>query len=62
MNAGQEHFGAPPSWRIYDQYGFIDQHTPWTIIQPTQFSYYEGKQLPLAESVKLEPEVNVVIK
>lgn len=47
---------------MYDQYGFIDRHTPWTIIQPTQFSYYEGKQLPLIEQIKLEPEVNVVIK
>ena len=45
---------------MYDNYGFIDQHTPWTIIQPTQFSYYEGRQLPLAESVALAPEVCVV--
>lgn len=44
---------------MYDMYGFIKRQTPWTIIQPTQFSYYEGKQIDLLEHVKLEPEVLV---
>lgn len=45
---------------MYDKYGFIDAHTPWTIIQPTQFSYYEGKQLKLSDRVTLSPEECVV--
>ena len=46
---------------MYDMYGFIDDHTPWTIIQPTQFSYYEGRELPMSSKVKLAPEVQVVV-
>lgn len=46
---------------MYDMYGFIDEHTPWTIIQPTQFSYYEGKEIQLKSCVKLAPEVCVLM-
>lgn len=42
---------------MYDKYGFIDRQTPWTIIQPTQFSYYEGKQIELNSKINLLPEV-----
>lgn len=46
---------------MYDMYGFINRDTHWTIIQPTQFSYYEGKELPMKEHVKLAPEVCVLM-
>lgn len=41
---------------LYDKLGFIDRQTPWTIIQPTQFSFYEGKQLSFCSTITLEPE------
>ena len=43
---------------VYDELGFVDRETPWTLIQPTQFSYYEGRQLRLRD-VDLEPELLV---
>ena len=42
---------------MYDKYGFINRQTPWTIIQPTQFSYYEGKELEFNKNIYLSPEV-----
>jgi hypothetical protein len=45
---------------LYVQLGFLDKNTPWTLIQPTQFSFYEGKQLKLNDNINLEPEVFVI--
>lgn len=45
---------------LYDQIGFIKRDTPWTIIQPTQFSFYEGKQLQLQDGINLSPEKMIV--
>lgn len=42
---------------LYVKLGYLNQETPWTLIQPTQFSFYEGRQLKLNDSVKLEPEI-----
>lgn len=44
---------------MYDMYGFINRQTHWTIIQPTQFSYYEGKELTFSTDIKLSPEILV---
>jgi len=43
---------------VYDKLGFVDTETPWTLIQPTQFSYYEGRQLSF-KGIELEPELVV---
>jgi hypothetical protein len=45
---------------IYDKLGFIERNTPWTIIQPTQFSYYEGRQLSFSSKIELAPEILIV--
>jgi len=45
---------------LYDIIGFVKRDTPWTIIQPTQFSFYEGKQLQFQEGVDLGPEKMIV--
>lgn len=45
---------------VFDMLGFIERDTPWTIIQPTQFSYYEGRQLKLSPKIELVPELLIV--
>lgn len=45
---------------VFDKLGVVKRDTPWTIIQPTQFSFYEGKQLTFINDFQLEPEVIVV--
>jgi hypothetical protein len=44
---------------LYVKLGFLSEDTPWTLIQPTQFSFYEGRELKLNENIKLEPEILV---
>lgn len=45
---------------LYDMLGFIKRDTPWTIIQPTQFSFYEGRQIELKEGIELSPEQMII--
>ena len=45
---------------LYVKLGFLEENTPWTLIQPKQFSYFEGKQLKLNENIRLEPEILVL--
>jgi len=46
---------------IYWKLGLVDENIEWTIIQPTSFSYYEGKELTWYSGMKLEPEKCVVL-
>lgn len=45
---------------LYDMIGFVKRDTPWTIVQPTQFSFYEGKQLELKDGIDLSPEKVII--
>jgi hypothetical protein len=45
---------------LYTKLDFISHQTPWTLIQPTQFSFYEGRQLKLNDNITLEPEILVI--
>jgi len=44
---------------LYDKLGFIKPDSQWTTIQPTQFSYYEGRQLNFLDDKMLAPEVMI---
>ena len=45
---------------LYTKLDFISSQTPWTLIQPTQFSFYEGRQLKLNDNINLEPEILII--
>ena len=44
---------------VYEKLGFLNEEVKWTTIQPTQFSYHEGKQLELNSKIDLEPEIPI---
>lgn len=44
---------------LYTKLNFLSSETPWSLIQPTQFSFYEGKQLKLSDKIILQPEIYV---
>lgn len=44
---------------MYAMYGFLEPQIHWTIIQPRQFSYYEGNELSFSTDIKLMPEILV---
>lgn len=44
---------------IYDKLGFLPRDCPWTLIEPRQFSFYEGRQLDFGADLSLEPEILV---
>ena len=46
---------------VFDKLGFLPRECPWTLIEPRQFSFYEGKQLTFSSELVLEPEVLVTL-
>ena len=44
---------------LYVQFGFLSSDTPWTIVPPKSFSYYENSQLHFTDC-KLEPEKKII--